>query len=174
MKFELCDLLNKKLIPKKELDRVFTQSMSASAEMDYTFLCFEEPYLEALKYVDKDSIIIDLGCSYAAQSFYFTKNKYIGIDLPMLSSDNEIRFTPPNAEFYIMSIQNFIHNILPTLNLDMDHVIAICSAVPDEEARELVKETFPNYIDWYPGQPMIINISERENMEELEDDFDKE
>lgn len=108
MKFDLCDLLNKKLIPKKELDRVFTQSMSASAEMDYTFLCFEEPYLEALKYVDKDSIIIDLGCSYAAQSFYFTKNKYIGIDLPMLSSDNEIRFTPPNAEFYIMSIQNFM------------------------------------------------------------------
>ena len=56
----------------------------------------------------------------------------------------------------------------------MDHVIAICSAVPDEEARELVKETFPNYIDWYPGHSMTINISKREIMEELEDDFNKE
>lgn len=39
-----CDTI--KIIPNAELDRVFTESDSAGAEMDHTFLCFEDVYKE--------------------------------------------------------------------------------------------------------------------------------
>ena len=39
---ELCETI--KLIPKEELDRGFTESETASAEMDCTFLCKEINY----------------------------------------------------------------------------------------------------------------------------------
>lgn len=68
---ELCDLLARNLIPKNELDRVFKESDTASAEMDCTFLCFEDAYLEVLRNTNKHDVIIDLGCSYDAQCFYF-------------------------------------------------------------------------------------------------------
>lgn len=33
----------------------------------------------------------------------------------------------------------------------MNKVFAVCSAVPDKEARKLVADTFPNHLVWYPG-----------------------
>ena len=169
MKFEQADLLKRNLIPKEELDRVFTQSYSAAAEMDRSFLCFEKPYLNVLKHTTKDSIVIDLGCGYAAQSFYFTHCHYIGVDLPMPGED-EVRFTPPNATCYVMSIQKFIQEILPELHLDMDKVIAVCSAVPDEEAQQMVIDTFPRHYVSYPGMQPVSSLDDIE----AEYDIDRE
>lgn len=163
----LCYLLEHQLIPQKEINRVFAESYSIGAELDSSFFCFDEPYQRAARVADENSIILDLGCAYAPQSYYFTHCKrYIGVDLPMPQPDPavvqqyklcgrqpEVRFQPDNAEFYIMSIQKFIGEVLPTLSLDMDNVIAICSAVPDEEARALVERTFPVYDVSYPGLP---------------------
>ena len=73
-----CELFS--LIPREKLDYLFEHS-GASAELDYTFLGFEDVYKDMLNFVPKDKTIIDLGCGYAAQSYYFRENeKYIGVD----------------------------------------------------------------------------------------------
>lgn len=135
---ELCETI--KLIPKEELDRVFTESETASAEMDCTFLCFENVYMKVKEHCSKDTVIIDLGCAYAPQSYWFTDcKKYIGVDLPF---GNNIRFATPNSEFYIMSGQRFIDEVLPTMNLDFENVIAVCSYVPDVDLQKKVRDIF--------------------------------
>lgn len=182
MRFESCYLLEHNLIPRIEFHRVFTESYTASAEMDPSFLCFDEPYQIAACVADKDSIIIDFGCAYAPQSYYFKHcSAYIGVDLPMPMPSNplmsyrfepETRFTPDNASFYIMTIQKFLKEVYPTLDIPKEKVIAICSAVPDEEAQELVKQTFPVHYVWYPGQ--IADNTLPEPIHTLEDLFEKE
>lgn len=182
MKFESCYLLEHNLIPCTEMKRVFTESYSASAEIDPSFLCFDEPYQMATRVADKDSIIIDFGCGYAAQSFYFKHcSAYIGVDLPMpMPSDPlmlyefkpETRFTADNTSFYIMTIQKFLNEVYPTLDIPKEKVIAICSAVPDKEAQELVKQTFPVHYVWYPGQ--IAESTLPSPIHTLEDLFEKD
>lgn len=135
-----------KRIPKEELERVFLESDSASAEMDYSFMCFEDAYRIAAEIAQKDTIILDFGCAYAPQSYYFTKcEKYIGIDLPFR---NNVKFTPPNAEFFLMKGQEFIEKVFYTKGYNLTKVIAICSWVPDEELQNIVKR-FPNHIVCY-------------------------
>lgn len=169
---ELCDLLENHLIPKEEMDRVFTESYSASAEMDASFLCFDDQYREIRDNTSKDKIILDLGCAYAPQSYYFTDfKKYIGVDLPMGFGD-EIRFDrTENSEFYIMSIQDFIKDVLPTLPYDLETIVAICNYVPDEQAQQMVIDTFPNHYVYYPSGIKDITIDiEKSNEEEIERD----
>lgn len=168
--YQSCYLLEHHLIPQAEVTRVFKESYSASAELDYSFLCFDEPYQTTVRVTDENTIILDFGCGYAAQSFYFTGCKqYIGIDLPMskpLEKDlmhypnikPETRFQSDNAQFYIMSIQRFITGVLPSLRLDKERVIAVCSAVPDAQARQLVIDTFPVHYVSYPGLSSDITL----------------
>ena len=109
-----CDTI--KIIPNAELDRVFTESDSAGAEMDHTFLCFEDVYKEILKHCSKDTAIIDFGCAYMPQAFWFTNCKqYIGIDLPI---GNDVRFKTANSSIYVMAGQKFLETIYPALNLE--------------------------------------------------------
>lgn len=142
---EVCETI--KLIPQSELVRVFRDSETASADMDYTFLCFEDVYMKVKEHCDSNTIIIDFGCAYAPQSYWFTDcEKYIGVDLPMM---NDVRFHTDNSEMYIMSGQKFIREVLPAMELDYDHVIAICSYVPDRELQKLVAESFRyNYVKY--------------------------
>lgn len=133
------------LIPISEINRVFDESDSASAELDSEFLCFEEVYEKVKQHCRKDTIVIDFGCSYMAQAYWFTDcKKYIGVDLPFR---NNVKFKTENSEVYLMSGQKFIKEVLPTLDLDMENVIAVCSYVPDEELQKIVAETFKyNYV----------------------------
>lgn len=144
-----------KIIPKEEFNRVFKESYSISAELDATCLCFEDNYIKWAKTLSKDIVIIDLGCSYNAQCYWFKDfNRLISVDLPLKiygSEFTETRFKTDNCELYLTSIQDFINNILPTLKIDVNDCFAICSAVPDDNARELVKNTFPNCAVYYPG-----------------------
>ena len=62
------------------------------------------------------------------------------------------RFTPDNAKHYIGKIQEFIKNEVPEL-FSKHHPLdffAICSYVPDDEAKELVRKTLPNVFVYYP------------------------
>ena len=78
MKHECCELF--RIIPKEEIKKVF--SGTAAAELDHTFLAFEEVYKSVLNFVPKGKTIIDLGCAYAPQAYYFTEYaKYIGVDV---------------------------------------------------------------------------------------------
>lgn len=145
----VCNLIKNEIIPKEELDRVFENSYSASAEMDQTFLCFEDEYEYVLENTSPNDIIIDLGCAYNPQCWYFKDyDRYIAVDLPMF---DDVRFDSGNVEFYIMSIQKFIKEELAKLNLDLNKVVAVCNAVPDEEARKMVVETFPRHFVAYPS-----------------------
>ncbi|MCQ2081654.1 MAG: hypothetical protein MJZ11_08340 [Lachnospiraceae bacterium] len=126
-------------------------------DVDYSFLCFENIYFGVAEYcarcyaemsnVYSKTTIIDLGCAYGFQSALFTDtkvfDKYIGVDISL-----HPKYETNNSVYFEMSIQNFIKNELPKMNLE--NVIAICSYVPDEEARRLVRETFDNCIVYYP------------------------
>lgn len=157
-----CDLFTK--IPKEELSRLFEES-DAGAELDFSYLGFENIYQKVLEIAPKDMIILDLGCAYATQSWYFRDYAaYIGIDLgnaydnPTYEDNLKGVIQTENSRFFFEPIQSFISNTLPILHLDLNNVFAVCSAVPDREARQMVKNTFPNYLDWYPGEEMTINM----------------
>ena len=92
--------------------------------------------------------LIDFGCYLAAQSYFFARHKmYIGVDVVNIQ-----RFTPANAVHYIMSIQKFIQTEVPKLFEEYDELklCAICSYVPDFQATEMVRKTFPNVFCYYP------------------------
>lgn len=143
---EPCELFQ--IIPRDKIDRLFETSETLSAECDYTFLGFEQVYKAVTLFVPKSKVIIDCGCGYAFQSWYFREyRKYIGID--NLTGSSDVLKTG-NSEFYFMSIQDFIQNIFPGMGYDLEDVFAVCSYVPDENAREMVRDYFPYCIVYYP------------------------
>lgn len=142
MKHECCELF--RIIPKEEIKKVFKGA--AAAELDYTFLAFEEIYKSVLNFVPKGKTIIDLGCAYAPQAYYFTEySKYIGVDVFV----PDIHFTTANMTLYQMSAQQFCKKVIDE-KWDLDNCFAICSYVPDVIARKCVRETFPNCLAYYP------------------------
>ena len=133
------------LIPIKEIERVFKGT--ASAELSYDFLCMDEVYKAVREFVPTSWTILDLGCGYAAQAYYFLDYpKYIAVGLPAM--EGMIRFHTDNMELYEMSIQEYIQKYIETL--DCRKTFAICSYVPDDNARNLVRECFPNCLVYYP------------------------
>ena len=145
-RFESCELY--KLIPREKINRIFEKSETAGAELDYTFLGFEEVYKAVTLFAPKSRVIIDFGCGYAFQSWYFRDyRKYIGVDNDI--TENDI-FRTDNAEFYFMSIQEFIKNEFHKTGYSFDEVFVICSYVPNTDAQRLVRETFPHCLVYYP------------------------
>ena len=145
MKNEECELFQ--IIPREETNRVFKESSTASVDMDFSFLGFEQIYRSILNFVPKKKIIIDLGCAYAPQSYYFTEySKYIGVDNGITDG---IHFQTDNMQFYEMSIQEFC-KMITEQHWDLEEAFAVCSYVPDEEARKIVRETFPYCLVYYP------------------------
>lgn len=135
------------LIPQEEKEIVFSQTM---CEYDREFLGFIDEYKPLSEAVPKDKIIIDFGCYLAAQAYFFGEHrKYIGVDVETMR-----RFTPPNAEHHVCSIQQFIKTHTEALfkQYGSDACFAICSFVPDFKATDLVKNTFQNGYVVYPGR----------------------
>ena len=84
MNIQPCDLF--KRIPREKLEYLFEHS-EAGAELDISFLGFEDPYRFVKDIARKDMIIIDFGCAYATQSWYFREHeKYIGVDAVIIIS----------------------------------------------------------------------------------------
>ena len=143
---EPCELF--KLIPREKTDQVFQTSQTVGAECDISFLGFEEVYKAVTMFVPKRKAIIDCGCAYAFQSWYFRNyRKYIGVDNGVFKNDV---LETENSQFYFMSIQSFVKNVFPTLGYILDDVFAVCSYVPDDEAREMVRNFFPHCLVYYP------------------------
>ena len=133
------------LIPDDEYHEVMSQDM---CELDSEFLGFVDVYKNLSRIIPKGSIVIDFGCYLAAQSYFFARHTmYIGVDVVSMR-----RFTPPNSVHYTMSIQNFIQIEVPKLFEEYDELklCAICSYVPDFQATEMVRKTFPNVFCYYP------------------------
>lgn len=111
-------------------------------EYDGDFLGFLNVYDAARSVAPKCMTIVDLGCYMAAQAVLFRDySRYIGIDscdVPMMRQGN--------AEYHVATIQDY----LDTLD-DTSGMFAICSYVPDEEARRLVREKFDDCLVYYPS-----------------------
>lgn len=146
MKHEPCELFQ--IIPKEKIEQIFRTSNTVSAECDQTFLGFEDVYKAVTLFVPKNRVIIDFGCGYAFQSWYFREyKKYIGIDNTTCSFDV---LKTENSEFYFTSIQDFIQNVFPKKGYEPEDVFAVCSYVQDVNAREMVKKSFPYCLVYYP------------------------
>ena len=147
---ETCELFN--LIPREKIEHVFRTSQTVGAECDYTFLGFEHVYKAVTMFVPKSKVIIDLGCAYAFQSWYFRDyRKYIGVDNGVCCADV---LETDNSEFYFISIQHFIRDVFPRLGYSLNEVFAVCSYVPDDNAREMVKNFFAHYLVYYPTEEL--------------------
>lgn len=134
-------------LPIEEADRLLKKNYRMGGNVDYTHMGFTHVYKSLLNIVPKHFTIIDLGCCYAPQCYYFKDYKqYIGVDV-----EDEERFAIHNTTHYVMSIQRFIKEELPKLNLNPKQCFAICSYVPDDEATELARRTFPNILVYYPN-----------------------
>lgn len=139
-----CDFVKSK-IGEKEIGRLCSYDKSEYAA---DFLGFLPVYKSVTAFVPKDKIIIDLGSNQAAQGIYFWNyNSYITVDN---SVPAEWRLRVINGIHFENTIQEFIQDVLPALEVDLNEVFAVCSYVPDSEARELVRKTFPNCLVYYP------------------------
>lgn len=118
MNAKTCDLFQK--VPREKLEELFKNS-DASAELDYDFLGFEDIYREVLGIVPKDCVVLDLGCSYTVQSWYFKDHAaYIGVDYgtshkekPTYKDNLAGVLQTCNSTFYFQSIQSFVRMCCP-------------------------------------------------------------
>lgn len=147
---DMCGLAA--LIPKDVLNEKLSQYY---CEIEPKFLCFEHYYAPVAEHIPKSFVILDLGCYMAAQSYFFENHKkYVGVDLYDINGGYKgyiapKRFATNNTEHYILDIIDFIKRY-KELYAKQD-VYAICSAVPDVNARKAVYDSFDNCLVVYPG-----------------------
>jgi len=107
-------------------------------DIDGDFLGFVDIYYHLSKIIPKDWTIIDFGCAYAPQAYYFRNHKkYIGVDV----SDCK-KFTFKNSEYITSSIEDY--NCVDTTRL-----FAICSYVPAD--RDKLRKCYRNLFVYYPS-----------------------
>lgn len=123
-----------------EVRRIKKQDM---CEYGGDFWGFLDVYNAAAMVAPKTMKIIDFGCYLAFQSALFAEHEaYIGVDVVEME-----RFSTLNTKHYVMSIQQFIEQ---HPEMTRNDYFAICSYVPDDEARRLVRETYENCLVYYP------------------------
>lgn len=135
---ELLDLL-----PISQKERVFKQDL---CDIGHGFLGFIEIYKTLSQIIPKHFTIIDLGCAYNPQCFYFLEHKkYVAVDYSKIK-----KFQSNNCEIFIKSISSFIKENLDNYNLD--ETFAICSYVPPwgDDNGQLVRNAFKNVFVYYP------------------------
>jgi len=128
-----CELAEK--YPKM-FKEVLGQEM---CDIDGTFLGFMDTYYYLSKLIPKGWIIIDFGCAYNPQAYYFREHKaFIGVDTGIRK-----RFRFENTDLFEGTISDYLKNNPPT-----EKVFAICHNVPSEE-KNLVRNYYPNCFVYY-------------------------
>ena len=130
------------LIPEPILEEKLSQY---ECELEEDFLGFLEPYDAVSRFLPKEFAVVDFGCYMAPQAFYFQSHRrYIGVDAyDLAASPRLLRFETPNSLMVSGTIQETVGWFSPS-------VYAICSAVPDKKAVDLVRQRFPNHCITYP------------------------
>ena len=147
------------LIPKEEIKRVF--SSDARAEIiPHSLTCGNTMYYHLSRVIPKDWCVIDMGCSYNAQSYLFGKHwRHIAVDLPFDRYEADglhlERFVAENTELYEMDGRKWLIEVFPTMDIDVDTTFCICNYVPNMELRMMVNRTFPNVFNIYPKMKFI-------------------
>ena len=141
------------LIPSDEWKRVMKSDASAEISANNMMCGFGgRTYYNLSKMIPKDWTVIDIGCAYNPQSYFFMYHKrHIAVEMPYCDSDFHFEFfKAPNTELMFKSGQEFIKDVLPTLDLDLEKTFAICNYVPSNECCEMVRKTFKNCFCYYP------------------------
>lgn len=129
------------IIPKSQLEDIMSQER---CELDKEFMGFTDVYKALASIIPTHFTVIDFGCYLAAQCYYFANHKrYIGVDVCKLE-----RFRTHNTTHYYTTIQEYIcHN----QEQQLETTFAICSYVPDVNAIEFVRISYPNLFVFYPS-----------------------
>lgn len=141
-------------IEHDEWERVLKSDAWAEISCN-NLMCDADGYYYLSKMIDKDMVVIDIGSSYNAQSYFFTEHaKYIAVEPPERNEEGNHwhfeHFQAPGTELYRAWGQDFIKNIFPTLGIDPDQVFCICTWVPSDEVKKMIAETFPHHYIYYP------------------------
>ena len=142
------------IIPDEEVKRVMHSDASAEISCD-DLMCGGATYYYLSRMIPKDKVVIDIGASYGAQSYLFKDHaKYIAVEPFESGKDWHFEhFKAEGTERYEMTANEFIMNVLPTLNLELRKTFGICNYVPawyGENPMELVRKTFHNCYVYYP------------------------
>lgn len=151
MREEIDELFH--LLPKDQIERVFKQDI---CDIDPTFMGFTNIYKNLSEIIPKHFTIVDLGCAYNPQCFYFKEHKkYIAVDLGYTTE----MFKTENTQYFGDGIKHFIEETLPELKLKKDETFAICSYVPPWNGfeYEMVNKNFKNLFVYYPHNTQIFN-----------------
>lgn len=133
-------------LPQDQVDRVFAGEV---VDICPEFLGFVGVYKYLSVMIPYHFTVVDLGCGFNPQSFYFTQHKrFVAVD----NFPRAERFKSPNCDFYQMSIEDFIRKHLADFCLE--ETFAICSFVPPWGAdnMELVRNNFKNVYTYYPHE----------------------
>ena len=133
------------MIPTEQFERVMAAEM---CDIDPEFLGFVGIYERLSQMIPEHWTVVDLGCAYAPQAFFFEKHKaYIGVDLMTPIS---ARFFGRNTTHHTTPISQFIKEFGGTF--DLGQTFAICSYVPPwhDDNGKLAREFFQNVFVYYP------------------------
>lgn len=142
------------VIPAEQLERILDQF---AGDIDYEFLGFVGIYKMLADIIPTHWTVVDLGCAYAPQAFFFTSHKkYIGVNLGPI----EDRFAAANTEHHSTSIEEFCAG--PAGALDQNTTFAICSYVPPwgGDNMKITRDSFKNVFTYYPAGGTV-NIHNR-------------
>lgn len=144
----LHDSSNKRLLEKLPGDQIERVLAADMCDIGIEFLGFVGIYERLADIIPLDWTVIDLGCAYSPQAFFFDRHKrYIGVDLLTPIDD---RFSASNTSHFWMSISDFLREHASIY--DVDTSFAICSYVPDwhDNNMKLVRDAFRNVFTFYP------------------------
>jgi hypothetical protein len=152
------------MLPPEQTDRVFSFAM---CDIGPEFLGFVGIYERLSQIIPVDWTVIDLGCAYAPQAFFFEKHReYIGVDL---LTELEARFAARNSRHYHMAVSEFVER--HTGEYRQDTTFAICSYVPPwgGDNMSLARGAFKNVFTFYPASSepairlgLLSSVQERE------------
>jgi hypothetical protein len=128
------------------VDKVFK---ARYCDIDPTFLGFVDKYYHLSKIIPKHFTILDLGCAYAFQAWYFRNHKeYIGVDINC-TGEPILKLPLDNMEYHINDIETEIK--FWDINKTKE-VFAICNYVPlKQEVQQELKSKFANLFIFYPS-----------------------
>lgn len=125
----------------EQVERVFSQN---NCDIDATFLGFMDTYKALADLIPQHWTIVDIGCAYAAQAYYFRNHRlYIGTDISY-----SVTFNFPNTVYWHKSIREVCRNVIGS---NLKETFAILNYVPVQDSlQKLVRVTFPNLFCYYP------------------------
>lgn len=141
--FEKCNSELLGMLPKDQFNKVMSQK---ECDIDTSFLGFVNYYLHLAMIIPKNFTIVDLGCAYNPQCFFFKDHKkYIAVD-----ACDMVKFKSDNCEIINKTIEQYIKEDISNLNLDS--TFAICNFVPPwgGDNLKMVREAFKNLFVFYP------------------------